>query len=74
MISLSGLIHQKTRSLTLLFMEDAQNNPKKCSYEDNAKFHSVCLSTTALSSASRFQRKWGVIENFVNLGKFDKYF
>jgi hypothetical protein len=44
------------------------------SYEDNAKFHSVCLSTTALSSASRFQRKWGVIENFVNLGKFEKYF
>jgi hypothetical protein len=54
------------------FAENAQNDPKTHSYEDNAKFHSA-FSPTALSYASRFQRNRGVIENFEYLCEFEDF-
>jgi hypothetical protein len=41
-------------------------------YEDNAKFHSAFLAAM-LNYATRFRRKWGVIENVEYLGKFEEY-
>jgi hypothetical protein len=49
--------------------KNAQNDPKKHSYKDNAKVNSAFLATT-LSHASRFRRKRDVIENLEYLGKF----
>jgi hypothetical protein len=55
------------------FAENAQNDPKTHSYEDNAKFHSVFLVTT-LSYATRFQRKLGVSKNFKYPAEFEEDF
>jgi hypothetical protein len=57
------------RSLTPLFRQNAQNDPKMRSYEDSAKFN-FAFSATTLSHASRFQRKQGVIKNFDYLCEF----
>jgi hypothetical protein len=51
---------------------NAQNDPNKHSYEDNAKFHPAC-SATALRYASRFRRNWGVMENFEYLSEFEDF-
>jgi hypothetical protein len=55
------------------FAENAQNDPKTHSYEDNSKFHSA-FSPTTLSYASRFRRNRGVIENFEYLDEFEEDF
>jgi hypothetical protein len=59
--------------LTPLFTENAQNDLKTHSYEDNAKFNSG-FSATTLSHASRFRRKRRVIENFEYLCEFEENF
>ncbi len=55
------------------FAQNAQNDPKTHSYEDNAKFHSA-FSPTTLRYASRFRQNRGVIENFEYLGEFQEDF
>jgi hypothetical protein len=58
------------REVWLRFIaENAQNDPKTHSYEDNAKFNAA-FSAITLSHALRFQRKRRVIENFEYLGEF----
>jgi hypothetical protein len=59
----------KTQSLTPLFRQNAQNDPKTHSYEDSAKFNST-FSATRFSHASRFRQKRRVIENFEYLGEY----
>jgi hypothetical protein len=60
---------RKREVLLRFFAENAQNDPKMHSYEDNAKFNVAFLVTT-LSHASRFWRKRGVIKNFEYLCEF----
>jgi hypothetical protein len=72
-ISLTLRFRPKRKVWLRFFTENAQNDPKTHSYEDSAKFNSA-FSATKLSHASRFWRKWGVIENFEYLGKFKEYF
>jgi hypothetical protein len=67
-ISLTPRFRQKREVWLPFFAENAQNDPKTHSYEDNAKFHSA-ISPTTLSYASRFRRNRGVIENFEYLGE-----
>ncbi len=62
MISLTPHFRRKPKVWLPFFAKNAQNNPKKHSYEDNAKFHSAFLPTM-LSYASRFRQNRGVIEN-----------
>ncbi len=69
MISLTLRCCQKCKVWLRFFAEDAQNYLH--SNEDNVKFHTV-FSGTALSYATGFPRKRGVILNFEYLGEFDK--
>jgi hypothetical protein len=73
MISLTPRFRRKREVWLPFFTENAQNDPKTHSYEDNAKFHSAFLPTT-LSYASRFWRNRGVIENLEYLGEFEEDF
>ncbi len=66
-ISLTPRFRWKRQVWLRFFAENAQNNPKTHSYEDNTKFNSLFLATM-LSNASRFWRKQGVIEYFEYLG------
>ncbi len=68
-ISLTSRFRRKREVWLRFFAENAQNDPKMHSYEDNAKFN-VAFSATTLSHASRFRRKQGVIENFEYLCEF----
>ncbi len=70
--SLTPRFRRKREVWLPFFAENAQNDPKTHSYEDNAKFHSA-FSPTALSYASRFQRNRGVIENFEYLCEFEDF-
>jgi hypothetical protein len=72
-ISLTPRFRRKRKVRLPFFAENAQNNPKTHSYEDNAKFHSA-FSPTTLSYALCFRRNWGVAENFVYLGEFEADF
>jgi hypothetical protein len=63
MISLTPRFRQKREVCLRFFTENAQNDPKTHSHEDNAKFNSA-FSATTLKRASRFRRKREVIENF----------
>ncbi len=72
-ISLTPRFCQKCKVWLRFFTENAQNDPKTHSYEDNAKFKTA-FSATTLNHASRFWRKRGVIENFEYLGEFKEYF
>ncbi len=72
-ISLTPHFCHKRKVWLPFFAENAQNDPKTHSYEDNAKFHSA-FSPTMLSYASRFRRNWGVIENLKYLGEFEEDF
>ncbi len=69
MISLTLRFCRKREVWLHFFAKNAQNDPKTHSYEDSAKFN-VAFSATMLSHASRFRRKWGVIENFEYLCEF----
>jgi hypothetical protein len=70
----SHFLQQRNREAWLrFFTENAQNDPKTHSYEDNAKFNSA-FSVTILSHASGFRWKQCVIENFEYLGEFEEYF
>ncbi len=60
-ISLTPCFHQQREDWLPFFTENAQNDPKTHSYEDNAKFHSAFLATM-FSYASCFQQKRGVME------------
>jgi hypothetical protein len=73
MISLTPCFRWKREVWLRFFAENAQNDPKTHSYEDSAKFNAAFLAT-ALSHASRFQRKRWVIENFEYLEEFEEYF
>jgi hypothetical protein len=72
-ISLTLRIRRKCEVWLPFFAENAQNDSKTHSFEDNAKFHST-FSPTTLSHASRFQRNQEVIENFEYLDEFEKDF
>ncbi len=72
-ISLTPRLRRKREVSLPFFAENAHNDPKTHSYEDNAKFHSA-FSPTMLSYASRFRRNRGVIENFEYLGEFEEVF
>ncbi len=71
-ISLTPRFRRKREVWLPFFAENAQNDPKTYSYEDNAKFHSA-FSPTTLSYASRFRRNRGVIENFEYLVEFEDF-
>jgi hypothetical protein len=72
-ISLTPRFRRKHEVWLRFFAENAQNDPKTHSYEDNAQFNAA-FSATTLSYASRFRRKRQVIENFKYLGEFEEYF
>jgi hypothetical protein len=72
-ISLTPRFRRKHEVWLHFFTENAQNDPKTHSHEDNAKFNSA-FSVTTLSHASLFRRKRGVIENIEYLGEFVEYF
>jgi hypothetical protein len=72
-ISLTSRFRRKREVLLPFFAQNAQNDPKTHSYEDNAKFHSA-FSPTTLRYALRFRRNRGVIENFEYLGEFQEDF
>ncbi len=72
-ISLTRRFCRKREVRLPFFAENAQNDLKTHSYEDNAKFHSA-FSPTTLSYASSFRRNRGVIENFEYLDEFEEDF
>jgi hypothetical protein len=72
-ISLTPRFCQKRKVWLRFFAENAQNDPKTHSYEDNAKFNSA-FSATMLRYASRFRRKRGMIEHFEYLSEFVEVF
>ncbi len=72
-ISLTPRFCQKRKVWLCFFAENAENDPKTHSYEDNAKFNSAFLATT-LSYALRFRQKRGMIEHFEYLGEFVEVF
>ncbi len=72
-ISVTPRFRRKREVWLPFFAENAQNDPKTHSYEDNAKFHSA-FSLTTLSYTSRFRWNRGVIENFEYLGEFEEDF
>jgi hypothetical protein len=57
----------------VLLLKMLKTDPKLHSCKDNAKFHSA-FSATTLSYDMHFPQKWGVIENFENLGEFQEDF
>ncbi len=71
-ISLTLLFRRKHSVWIPFFAENAQNDPKTHSYEDNAKFLSAFTPTT-LSYASRFRQNRGVIENCEYLDEFEDF-
>ncbi len=73
MISVTPRFRRKREVWLRFFAENAQNDPKKHSYEESAKFY-VAFSTTTLSHASRFRRKRGVIESLNICANFKNFF
>jgi hypothetical protein len=56
-----------------VFAEKTKKGPEMHNYEVNAEFHSM-FSAESFSYATRFQRKWRMIENFECLGEYEKDF
>jgi hypothetical protein len=71
-ITVTRHFHQKRQVSLCVFAENARYDLKICSLKDNAEFHLAFLGT-ALSLATPFRQKKGVIETFEYLGKFEKY-